>query len=488
MELRTINIDSIIVTDDNPRKINETSASFKALVETVKKVGVAIPIHVEESDKGYILKAGERRIKASKVCGLKSINAVVYKAGTAAGVMHLENFQRKDLTLIEQILSIDKLLAENSDPAWLANQLAVSDKIVKQLINIVSNLAKSWQKLLKEPGGWDKWTLTMIALIAKQSVEVQNELAERYDDWTREDETLTNLSKLILRYQSLLSTFCFDVKTECKDCKDRTDVQGDLFPEADINKAKCLNLNCSVKKYNEHIAKAAEKLFKTHDKLVSVLPKNVYSFAYTLPKGFVKPYTIGFTCDKVKKTDKGAIPGLMLLGKTAGTLIWVKVSQAASKRSEKNAAAKKPASQKTYKEKMAELTTKRHCGTHTRILEKMSGMTFAESKLDTPRLLILVSLIGGIPNFNYGSFIKLCAKVHTKNFGNLDELYAFIWTMVQFRLITELKYDGPFIHYKSSSTKEIKAMCEMLHIDYDYYYDEISKEKGFTIPKSWTKE
>ena len=76
--------DDIVMIDLNelranpyqPRKVfNEES--LKELADSIKEHGVFQPIIVKKSIKGYEIIAGERRVRASKIAGLKEIPAII---------------------------------------------------------------------------------------------------------------------------------------------------------------------------------------------------------------------------------------------------------------------------------------------------------------------------------------------------------------------------------------------------------------------------
>ena len=86
----------------------QTGLSFdekklQELAESIKKHGVVQPILVREADKGYELIAGERRMRASKLAGLKKIPAVIAKVSNTQSleIAILENVQREDLNPLE---------------------------------------------------------------------------------------------------------------------------------------------------------------------------------------------------------------------------------------------------------------------------------------------------------------------------------------------------------------------------------------------------
>lgn len=94
-----------------PRKtFNEES--IQELAASIKEHGVIQPIIVRTVLKGYEIIAGERRFRASQMCGLPTIPAVVRKF-TDQQVMEIaliENVQREDLNAIELALAYQGLV------------------------------------------------------------------------------------------------------------------------------------------------------------------------------------------------------------------------------------------------------------------------------------------------------------------------------------------------------------------------------------------
>ena len=77
-KLDTTEIDISLIDNnkDQPRK-NFDPTALKELAESIKNYGVIQPILVSPNGNRYIIVAGERRFRASKLAGLKKIPAVV---------------------------------------------------------------------------------------------------------------------------------------------------------------------------------------------------------------------------------------------------------------------------------------------------------------------------------------------------------------------------------------------------------------------------
>jgi len=94
-----------------PRKTFDED-SIKELAESIKQHGIIQPIIVRTVLKGYEIIAGERRFRASQLCGNTSIPAVV-RTFTDQQVMEIaliENLQREDLNAIETAIAYQALM------------------------------------------------------------------------------------------------------------------------------------------------------------------------------------------------------------------------------------------------------------------------------------------------------------------------------------------------------------------------------------------
>lgn len=94
-----------------PRKTFDEAALLE-LSESIKNDGLLQPIVVTEDIDGYILIAGERRLRASKLAKLKFIRAIVVKSDNAQmrQLALIENIQREELNSIELAIAYEELI------------------------------------------------------------------------------------------------------------------------------------------------------------------------------------------------------------------------------------------------------------------------------------------------------------------------------------------------------------------------------------------
>jgi ParB family chromosome partitioning protein len=108
-----IELDKIIPNEYQPRKVFNDE-KLKELASSIKEQGVIQPVIVHRAGNGYQLIAGERRWRASRLAGLKTIPALV-KEATKREFLEMaliENIQREDLNPLEAAEAYKRLQDE----------------------------------------------------------------------------------------------------------------------------------------------------------------------------------------------------------------------------------------------------------------------------------------------------------------------------------------------------------------------------------------
>ena len=97
-----IAISDIFANPNQPRKVFDEDA-LNELAASIKKHGVIMPIIVNKSGNRYMIIAGERRFRASKIAGLDTVPVIVknYDERQIKEISLIENLQREDLNPIE---------------------------------------------------------------------------------------------------------------------------------------------------------------------------------------------------------------------------------------------------------------------------------------------------------------------------------------------------------------------------------------------------
>jgi ParB family chromosome partitioning protein len=121
-----IPVDRLTRDPSQPREIFD-EASLQELVESIESLGVLQPVRVrwDEELGMYIVIAGERRLRAAKMAGLKAIPCVVQEGELTESQRLIEqlaeNIIRADLQPVEQAKAFRRVMDLNG---WSARQLA----------------------------------------------------------------------------------------------------------------------------------------------------------------------------------------------------------------------------------------------------------------------------------------------------------------------------------------------------------------------------
>lgn len=114
--IKNILIDDIKMNPFQPR-IKFDDNKINKLAKSINEKGLITPISVRNIKNSYQLIAGERRLRASKVAGLKDIPAYVLNIETDLEMMELaliENLQREDLDIFEEAQAYKTMIEKHS--------------------------------------------------------------------------------------------------------------------------------------------------------------------------------------------------------------------------------------------------------------------------------------------------------------------------------------------------------------------------------------
>ncbi|MGM0533274.1 MAG: ParB/RepB/Spo0J family partition protein [Campylobacterota bacterium] len=113
-DIYELDIANIIPNPHQPRKSFDQSA-LKELSASIKQHGILQPIIVKKSDEGFMLLAGERRLKAAKMAGFETIKAIItdIEFDKFRELALIENIQRQDLNAVEIAVALENLIKEH---------------------------------------------------------------------------------------------------------------------------------------------------------------------------------------------------------------------------------------------------------------------------------------------------------------------------------------------------------------------------------------
>ena len=144
-------IKDIVANPYQPRKVFDEE-KLEELAASIKEYGVVQPLVVRKKGKKYELVAGERRLRASKLVGLKKVPVVLkeYDETEMMEIALIENIQRHDLNAIEEAQGIKSLMEEcKLTQEQVAVKVGRSRTAVANILRLL-NLAQEVQDLISQ--------------------------------------------------------------------------------------------------------------------------------------------------------------------------------------------------------------------------------------------------------------------------------------------------------------------------------------------------
>lgn len=135
--INEINIDEITPNPEQPRT-NFEPETIRELADSIRELGIIQPLSLRALDSGkYQIIAGERRWRAARIAGLRSVPAYVRSASDMeiTEMALIENIQREDLNAIEVALAFKKLI-----DTYSLTQERLSERLGKKRTTIANHL------------------------------------------------------------------------------------------------------------------------------------------------------------------------------------------------------------------------------------------------------------------------------------------------------------------------------------------------------------
>lgn len=223
-----IEIKQIIPNPHQPRT-EFSDKEITALAESIAQNGILQPLSVRRIGEKYEMIAGERRLRAAKLCGFTVVPCIIHEISErySAILALVENIQRQDLSFFEEAVAIEKLISyygmTQEDAAMklgkaqstIANKLRLlritpeeRDIIVK--FNLTERHARSLLKL-----GSKEDRLFILEKVIKNNLNVERteRLIEEYIGSQREKASYKKRSKVFQNVRMFVNTINKAVET-----------------------------------------------------------------------------------------------------------------------------------------------------------------------------------------------------------------------------------------------------------------------------------
>jgi len=168
-----IGVGVITANNNQPRTVFDDE-KIEQLSYSIKEHGILQPLVLMEVGVGeYMIIAGERRYRAAKKAGLKTVPAVVRTAGELEQleIALVENIQREDLSSVEQAVSIKRLREEFGQTyESIAKRLGKAESTVVNLVRLLG-LSKDYLKALIEGKITDGHARALLAISKDETAQ-----------------------------------------------------------------------------------------------------------------------------------------------------------------------------------------------------------------------------------------------------------------------------------------------------------------------------
>ena len=249
---------------EQPRKTFNEDA-LKQLSESIEKHGVLQPITVRQLNGHYVIVMGERRYRASKLAGKKTVPCIVrtYENNDVLEVQIIENLQRQDVEPTEEAEAI-AYLSEKYAPTEIAKRLGRTDNFIRQRLKL-AGLIDGFKHFVRN----GEMTISLGVGVALFEPEEQQMMLETMG----EDFNAHQLNRMIKDQTYDLEKASFNVNDKklvpkagsCVECPFNAANQGNLFGEG---KMFCTKSACFEMKKSKSFLNLIEKSKKENILLI----------------------------------------------------------------------------------------------------------------------------------------------------------------------------------------------------------------------------
>ena len=165
-----IPVSMIIANPEQPRKVFKDS-ELEELTKSISEYGVLQPLIVKKAEgRRFILVAGERRLRAASLAGLKTVPAIVKELQDreAALIALVENVQRENLNFLEEARAYKKLMVDfELTQGEIARKVSKQQSTISNKIRILS-LPEDIQDAIIKNGLTERHARALLKLTAQE--------------------------------------------------------------------------------------------------------------------------------------------------------------------------------------------------------------------------------------------------------------------------------------------------------------------------------
>ena len=171
----------IIYPNPNQPRRSFDQEELVNLAISIRMNGILQPITVRETQNGYEVVSGERRLRASRLAGMLSVPCIVIDVNSFKSAVYalIENLQRQNLGYFEEAAAIERLMKDfGLSQEEAAKQLGKAPSTVSNKLRLLS-LQSEARNLLCEHGLSERHARALLRLPEDKILPVLNKVIER---------------------------------------------------------------------------------------------------------------------------------------------------------------------------------------------------------------------------------------------------------------------------------------------------------------------
>lgn len=186
--------EQIYPNPNQPRQVFDQEELVNLAI-SIRMNGILQPITVRQTDNGYELVSGERRLRASKLAGLVSIPCIVVEVNDMKSAVFalIENLQRQNLNYFEEAIAIERLMREYGiSQEDAARRLGKAPSTVSNKLRLLSLPLEARNKLM-EKGLTERHARALLKLNNEDVEDALNKIIDKKLNVTQTEELIEEI-------------------------------------------------------------------------------------------------------------------------------------------------------------------------------------------------------------------------------------------------------------------------------------------------------
>ena len=193
-KLITLRPDEIYPSPYQPRRDFDIY-ELQSLADSIAASGILQPLAVRKTANGYELIAGERRLRAAKMAGLKKIPCILQSADETAAAIYaiIENTQRTDLSFFEEAAAIEQMIRLCSmSQSEAAARLGIAQSTLSNKLRLL-RLSPELQRQISAASLTERHARTLLRLPEEMRADALNRIIADQLNLQQSEELITEL-------------------------------------------------------------------------------------------------------------------------------------------------------------------------------------------------------------------------------------------------------------------------------------------------------